>query len=89
MVRKYRSGTCTLSLTRLATEFTIKQKANKQKGNKGDKIFPPENIYDLPYFKAAPARVDRRAKDFCEESGQSLFPLAESTIYWHSRGWST
>lgn len=83
MVRKYRSGTCALSLKRLATEFTIKQKA---RSNKGDKIFPPENIYDSPYFKAAPARVDRRAKDFCEESGQSLFPLAESTIYWHSRG---
>lgn len=83
MVRKYRSGTCALPLTRLATEFTIKQKAPS---NKGDKIFPLENIYDSPYFKAAPARVDCRAKDFCEESGQSLFPLTESTIYWHSRG---
>lgn len=57
--------------TRRATEFTIKQKA---RGNKGDKIFPSENIYDEPYFKeqwhtAASTPLDRPAERFCEESG--------------------
>lgn len=32
----------------LTTEFTIKQKAV---GNKGDKIFLSENIYDSSYFR--------------------------------------
>lgn len=52
------------------TEFTIKQKAF---GNKGDKIFLSENIYDSPYFRERERGHDRCVKDFCEESDRSLF----------------
>lgn len=52
------------------TEFTIKQKAL---GNKGDKIFLSENIYDSPYFREREREHDRCVKDFCEESDRSLF----------------
>lgn len=43
--------------TSRATEFTIKQKA---RGNKGDKIFPSENIYGASYFKEATGRSSCR-----------------------------
>lgn len=70
----------------LTTEFTIKQKAV---GNKGDKIFLSENIYDSSYFRERKrdrimekeserereggGEHNRCAKDFCEESDRSLF----------------
>lgn len=66
--------------TRRATEFTIKQKA---RGNKGDKIFPSENIYDEPYFKeqwhsrlhpaGSPSRAFLRGKRHCSRSPNRLF----------------
>lgn len=81
----------------LTTEFTIKQKAV---GNKGDKIFLSENIYDSSYFRER--KRDRiREKESERERGEEestivapkisarkatghCSPVTESAIYWHS-----
>lgn len=49
----------------LTTLFTIKQKAV---GNKGDKIFLSENIYDSPYFRGERKRERERKGERRAES---------------------
>lgn len=73
----------------LTTEFTIKQKAL---GNKGDKIFLSENIYDSPYFRERERERIREkeestivaSKIFARKATSHCSPVTESAIYWHS-----
>lgn len=81
----------------LTTEFTIKQKAV---GNKGDKIFLSENIYDSSYFRERKRDRIREKESEREREGEEstivapkisarkatghCSPVTESAIYWHS-----